>query len=174
MKAKRFRQDLFYRLNVVPLISPSLRDRKEDIPLLAHHFLKKFAKSHKRPIEKIDPVVMQRLCAYAWPGNIRQLEHIIEQMVVMTEGSTLKVENLPPPISESQELDLPQVPETEWDLKKALERVQAYTEEFMIRRALEKTEMNKTKAAELLGISRRALIYKVQEYKIDGSQLADE
>jgi len=167
VKQKRFRQDLFYRLNVVPLVAPALRDRKEDIPLLTQHFLRKFSKAYNRPIEKIDPAVMQRLTQYAWPGNVRQLENVMEQMVVMTEGNVLRLDSLPPPLSEAQEINTPAVPETEWDLKKALHRVQSYTEEFMIRRALEKTENNKTKAAELLGISRRALIYKVQEYKIE-------
>jgi len=167
VKQKRFRQDLYYRLNVVPLVAPPLRDRKEDIPHLSQHFLKKFSKAYSRPIEKIDPLVMQRLSQYAWPGNVRQLENVMEQMVVMTEGNILRIDALPPPLSEAQEINTPAVPETEWDLKKALHRVQSYTEEFMIRRALEKTENNKTKAAELLGISRRALIYKVQDYKIE-------
>lgn len=167
VKAKRFRQDLFYRLNVVPLVAPALRERREDIPLLVTFFIRKFSKLYKRPVEKCDPAVMQRFTSYEWPGNVRQLENIIEQMVVMSEHTSLHLDILPPPLSEAQSIDLPPVPETEWDLKKALERVQSYTEEFMIRKALEKTEHNKTKAAELLGISRRALIYKAQEYKID-------
>jgi two-component system response regulator AtoC len=173
VKEKRFRQDLFYRLNVVPLRAPPLRERREDIAPLSHHFLRKYAQSYHRAIERIDPVVLQRLCEYSWPGNVRQLENIIEQMVVMTEGSCLRVDSLPPPLSQAQDINIPPIAETEWDLKKALQKVQAYQEEFMIRRALERTENNKTKAAELLGISRRALIYKAQEYRIEAASSED-
>ena len=170
---KRFREDLFYRLNVVPLRSPPLRERKEDIPLLAQHFIKKYAKEYKRNVEKISPAVLNRLMSFEWPGNIRQLENVIEQMLVMSESKVLELDVLPPPLSSAQSIDIPQIPETEWDLKQALAKVQSYTEEYMIRRAMEKTKNNKTKAAELLGISRRSLIYKTQEYKIEDIAEAD-
>lgn len=173
VKEKRFREDLFYRLNVVPLEPPSLRERKEDIPLLAQHFSKKYAEAYKRPIEKIHPEVMNRLVHFNWPGNIRQLENVIEQMVVMSEGKVLELDTLPPPLSQSQSIDSPKIPETEWDLKSALARVTSYTEEYMIRRALEKTGYNKTKASELLGVSRRSLITKTQEYKIEAGSEDD-
>lgn len=173
VKEKRFREDLFYRLNVVPLQAPALRDRQEDIPLLATHFLQKYSKEYKRNLESIDPVVMDRFVSFKWPGNVRQLENIIEQMVVMSEGQSLSPDTLPPPLSHTRDENVPQPPETEWDLKQALSRVQSYTEEYMIRRALEQTGHNKTKAAELLGISRRALIYKTQEYKIEEEAGAD-
>lgn len=169
IKAGRFRQDLFYRLNVVPLRAPSLKDRKDDIPLLAHHFLKRYAKEYKRSISLIDPQVMNKLVSFDWPGNVRQLQNLIEQMVVMTEGNALGLETLPPPLSTTSISTPPQIQADEWDLKKALQLVQAYTEECMIRKALNQTKNNRTKAAELLGISRRALIYKVQEYKLDSN-----
>jgi DNA-binding NtrC family response regulator len=176
VKAGRFRQDLFYRLNVVPLHSPSLRERREDIPLLAHFFLKRYAKDYNRNVTSIDPAVMNKLMAFEWPGNIRQLENLIEQMVVMTEGNSLNLETLPPPLNTSSaEVSEPaQLPANEWDLKKAIDQVQSYTEECMIRKALVHTKNNKTKAADLLGISRRALIYKVQEYKIEGISMTEE
>ena len=175
IKAGKFRQDLFYRLNVVPLHSPSLRERREDIPLLAHFFLKRFAKDYSRNITNIDPGVMNKFMAFEWPGNIRQLENLIEQMVVMSESQSLTEETLPPPLNTSSAAvsEPAQVPVDEWDLKKAIDRLQSYTEECMIRKALAFTKNNKTKSAELLGISRRALIYKVQEYKIDGVSIAE-
>lgn len=167
VESKNFRQDLFYRLNVVPLVSPPLRERKEDIPLLAHHFLKKYSKDYNRPVESFQPEVISRLTEFEWPGNIRQLENVVEQMLVMTEKKVIDLDSLPPPLSQHQSIDSPQIPETEWDLKKTLARVQAYTEELLIRKALAETGFNKTKAAELLGVSRRSLITKTQDYKIE-------
>jgi two-component system response regulator AtoC len=166
VKAQRFRQDLFYRLNVVPLHAPSLKERKEDIPILAHYFLKRYSKEYARKASSIDPQVMNKLVSFDWPGNVRQLQNLIEQMVVMTEGSALTLETLPPPLNQNSITAPPQIKADEWDMKKALALVQAYTEECLIRKALNHTKNNKTKAAELLGISRRALIYKVQEYKL--------
>jgi two-component system response regulator AtoC len=170
VKEKRFREDLFYRLNVIPLNAPSLRERKEDIPLLTQHFLEKFKIAHQRKIEKISPSVIQRLMTYEWPGNVRQLENIVEQMVVMSDRSELTDDLLPLPLSDDNPQAQLDLPETEWDLKKAIAKVNAYTEEYMIRRALRATQFNKTKAAELLKISRRALIYKTQEYGLEESE----
>jgi len=167
VKEGKFRQDLYYRLNVIPLNSPSLRERREDIPLLANFFLKKYSKEYKRDLKAISPQVMDRFRSFDWPGNVRQLENLIEQMVVMAEGENLTVENLPPPLNEGTPVEPATVPTDSWDLKAAIEKVTSYTEECMIRKALQQTNKNKTKAAELLKISRRALIYKVQEYKIE-------
>ncbi len=166
-KAGKFRQDLYYRLNVVPLHSPALRERREDIPLLANYFLKKYTKDYKRNVSSIEPRVMERFMGFAWPGNVRQLENLIEQMVVMADGESLRLDQLPPPLSQGAPVEPSIVPTDSWDLKAAIAKLTSYTEECMIRKALEHTSSNKTKAAELLGISRRALIYKVQEYKIE-------
>lgn len=176
VKNGKFRQDLFYRLNVVPLQAPALRDRKDDIPLLANHFMKKFAREYARKIMNIDPHVMNKFLSFEWPGNVRQLENLIEQMVVMTDGEILSVSTLPPPLSShgGATIEPPSLNPDGWDLKKAIDQVQSYTEECMIRKALNHTKNNKTKAAELLGLSRRALIYKVQEYKIENVDLVDE
>jgi len=173
VKEKKFREDLFYRLNVVALTPPALRERREDIPLLADFFVKKYAREYKRDIEKISHQVLSRLAAFDWPGNVRQLENVVEQMVVMSESKILDLDNLPPPLSDGIQVAAPIVEDRDWDLKKAVSNVTAYTEEFMIRRALEHTGQNKTKAAELLGLSRRALIYKTQEYKIGSTQAED-
>ena len=173
VKEKKFREDLFYRLNVVSLTPPPLRERREDIALLADFFVKKYVREYKRDIEKISPQVLSRLAAFDWPGNVRQLENVIEQMVVMCEAKTIDLDSLPPPLSDGIQVAAPIVEDSDWDLKKAVSNVTAYTEEFMIRRALEHTGQNKTKAAELLGLSRRALIYKTQEYKIGSAQAED-
>ena len=92
---KRFREDLFYRLNVVPLRLPALRDRREDIPLLATHFAAKAADKHNRPTPDLDPALVEALQEYEWPGNVRELENMIERLVVLTKGSPLGVEFLP-------------------------------------------------------------------------------
>ncbi len=166
IKTGNFRQDLFYRLNVVPLRAPSLRERRDDIPLLANYFLKRYAKEYKRDIQSIQPDVMNKLMSFDWPGNVRQLENLIEQLVIMAEENSISADILPPPFNQGVITPAP-LPVNDWDLKKAIANITAYTEECMIKKALAHTKNNKTKAAELLGLSRRALIYKVQEYKIE-------
>jgi transcriptional regulator with PAS, ATPase and Fis domain len=166
VKAGRFRQDLFYRLNVVPLYAPSLRERREDIPLLAQYFLEKYAKAYRRSVESFDPEVMEKMYHFDWPGNIRQLENLIEQMVVMCESSQITMSLFPDFLRDEKSESTSLHEQGEWDLKKVLTKIQAYTEERMIRKALRQTSNNKTKASGLLGISRRSLISKVQEYKI--------
>lgn len=173
VKAGRFRQDLFYRLNVVPIHIPSLRERREDIPLLANFFLRQFAKTHQRMAKSFHPDVLNKFATMEWPGNIRQLENLVEQLVIMSEGAVITPDLLPP-IDGATISSGPTPEEDSWDLKKAIARVTSYTEEFMIRKALTQTENNKTKAAELLGLSRRALIYKVQEYRIEPNVDRDE
>lgn len=171
IKNKNFREDLFYRLNVLPLESPALKDREDDAIMLAQHFLKKYAGEYQRETEAFAPNVLARFRDYDWPGNVRQLENVVEQMLVMSETKTktLELDSVPPPLNTTQSLDPAPLPDNEWNLKKALADVQAYTEECMIRKALEKTSYNKTKAAELLGISRRSIISKAQEYKLEAA-----
>jgi DNA-binding NtrC family response regulator len=166
---QKFRQDLYYRLNVIPLRAPALRERREDILILIQHFLKKFNEINQRSISTLDPAVVERLQTFEWPGNVRQLENLMEQMVVMSQGPSITLKDLPPPLSlgAGAEVDPPVISSDSWDLKFTLERLTSYTEECMIRKALSHTQNNKTKAAELLGISRRSLIYKVQDYKIE-------
>jgi DNA-binding NtrC family response regulator len=166
-KAGRFRQDLFYRLNVVPISAPPLRQRSDDIPLLANHFIKKFSKEYSRQVQRISPSVIARFQSFEWPGNVRQLENLIEQMVVMSNSEILEMQDLPPPLSEGVPSEPAVIPQSLWDLKSAIQKITHYTEECLIKKALQHTGYNKTKAAELLGISRRALIYKAQEYRIE-------
>lgn len=167
---KHFREDLFYRLNVISLEAPALRNRKEDIPLLSMHFLQKMCADHSKKIQGFRPECLKIFHEYHWPGNVRQLENVIEQAVVMSDGEWIEPEHLPKNLPQKiSELDSIGAIDDDLNLKASLDRVQSLTEIKLIRKALEKTGFNKTKAAQLLGISRRSLIYKTQIYKIQES-----
>ncbi|MCZ6676558.1 MAG: sigma-54 dependent transcriptional regulator [Candidatus Poribacteria bacterium] len=158
-----FREDFYYRLNVVSIHLPRLRHRREDIPLLAKHFLAKFTETHNRSIRMIAPDAMEALMNYSWPGNIRELQNAIEQAVVMCDSEIIQPEDLPDKVHFSDAKVHVIIPENQFDLKGLLNEVLEQTESQLINRALELTEGNRTKAAELLGISRRGLLYKLKE-----------
>ncbi|NLO33859.1 MAG: sigma-54-dependent Fis family transcriptional regulator, partial [Candidatus Hydrogenedentes bacterium] len=149
----RFREDLYYRLIVFPIEIPPLRLRREDIPLLASLILK----THRK---LLTPAAERHLMAYDWPGNIRELRNVLERAAILTEGSRILPESLPPMVRRKKEL-----PADEQDL---VIDTMAEIERKAIFEALEKTEGNKTKASELLGISRRSLIYKLRAYEKEG------
>jgi DNA-binding NtrC family response regulator len=163
VEAGRFREDLFYRLNVIPIHLPPLRERAADIPLLARHFLDKAVKRHELPPKRLAPEALQALAQAPLKGNVRELENILEQAAVMSEGSLIGPNDLslvvPHPSSGVRAL----VPEGEDDLKKVLKQIARSAEEQVIARVLKKTKGNRTQAALRLGISRRALITKIQE-----------
>ncbi len=165
VKEGTFREDLFYRLNVIHLILPPLRDRREDISLLANHFLQKFSSENQRDIIDIDPMAMSLLTAWSWPGNIRELSNVIERAVVMNSGPIIFSEDLPPqirqPVCNAGEAKT--APVGERNLKEEIKRV----EKRIIMEVLEQQEGNRTRTALMLGISRRALMYKLREYGID-------
>ena len=156
----RFRQDLYYRLNVIRVELPSLRERPEDIPLLSEHFLRKFATQTKRKLEGIDQDAMAALMSYRWPGNVRELEHTIERAVLLGKESTIGLKDLPPQLATPGENTLP--------LVAAVAR--AYTlrdlEREYILRVIESTHGNKTEAAKILGVDRTTLYRKLDEYKV--------
>jgi two-component system response regulator AtoC len=160
----QFREDLYYRLNVVGLRLPPLRERAGDIPLLARHFLGKYARLRAdAPVTAIGEGALQALSAYRWPGNVRELEHAIERAVVLAEGAEIREEDLPEKLREPPARRAPLPPGLPGDtlsLKRALPAV----EQELIRRALARTGGNRTRAAELLEISYRALLYKLKEY----------
>ncbi len=158
VQAGRFRSDLFYRLNVVPIYIPPLRERKDDLIPLVDYFLKKFTTKYQRKIHQILPEVIASLSNYDWPGNIRELENILERMVLMSEGETLSLDYLPPEIRGAEARSPAHT------LKEKLGDISHVTEKQMIIDALNKTDQNRTKAAELLGISRRTLQNKIKEY----------
>ena len=160
----RFREDLFYRLNVVSIHLPPLRERREDIPFLAAHFLDRYARENSRELKGFTPSAMDYLSAYEWPGNVRQLENVIERCVVMCTGDTVSAEDLPPEIKdeESQFKSAVDLLPTKLDLSETLEKIEA----AVIRRALVRADFIQVKAAELLNVSKSLLQYKLKKYNI--------
>jgi transcriptional regulator with PAS, ATPase and Fis domain len=159
VKAERFREDLFYRLNVVTLHLPPLRERQEDIPLLASHFLRKYSEMNHKLISHITPDAMDLLCSYHWPGNVRELEHTIERAVTLTMNSALLPGDLPPRLQ--QRTPLPRLGTSPALL--TLEEL----EKQHIQVVLRATQGNKKRAAQILGINRRSLYRMAKRYGLD-------
>ncbi|MCK9459406.1 MAG: sigma-54 dependent transcriptional regulator [Proteobacteria bacterium] len=158
----RFREDLYYRLNVLPIRIPPLRERREDIPLLVTHFVERVNARLGTAIEGATPEAEKMLLAYEWPGNVRELENVVERAVVLTEGSCITPADLPDRIQETRDVIHATLASGELSVKKTVRII----EEELIRRALVKTQGNRTKAAEVLEISHRALLYKIKQYGI--------
>ncbi|MEW5763010.1 MAG: sigma-54 dependent transcriptional regulator [Bacillota bacterium] len=150
-----FREDLYYRLNVVRIHIPPLRERREDVPLLVRHFLQRFRPCYQSA--GISPEALELLCRYRWPGNVRELQNVIERALILCQGEEIRPHHLPRELQEglpaAQSLPVPGE-----DL--SLEQV----EKLLIQRALVKTGGNRSRAARLLGISRSALLYRMQKY----------
>ncbi|MCB9537866.1 MAG: sigma-54-dependent Fis family transcriptional regulator [Myxococcales bacterium] len=170
VKAGRFREDLYYRLNVISIDLPPLRARPTDIPLLAHHFLRKYAREFDKRITEITPEAMQRLLKYDYSGNVRELENILERAVALEEGPRITEHSLPPALrstdtpapgasAEAPGEVLPTVPADGLDLEAAVESF----ERGIIAQALERTGGRKKEAARLLGISFRSLRYRLDK-----------
>ena len=160
VEAGRFRRDLFYRLNVVPLVIPPLRTRREDIPILAAHFAAKFADRHGRDKPHLDQCLLEALEEYDWPGNVRELENLMERLVVLSTSSQLSTEFLP-------ERMLRVLPETNVDDESTLEGAVTATRRRVISNALESVGGNKVAAAKRLGISRSYLHRLINELEIN-------
>jgi two-component system response regulator AtoC len=159
----RFREDLFYRLNVLPIPIPPLRERKEDIPLLIQHFIGKYNQSMNKNVAGLDHKALEALMNYKWYGNVRELENTIERAIVLADKSNIELENLPIEIQEfKEEVHLEPLPDEEYSIKKASKALEIN----LINKALKKTKGNHTHAAKLLEISHRALLYKIKEYGI--------
>ncbi len=154
-----FREDLWYRLNVVPLTMPPLRERREDLPLLVEHFLLKHTRRHERPIPRLSPAVLDRMERYDWPGNVRELENLIERLVVLTSADMVTEADLP----ESLRQDLPRFGGARVDLP-ADGIVLEQLERGLIEEALRRSRGNQTAAARFLGVSRSTLIYRMQKF----------
>jgi two-component system, NtrC family, response regulator AtoC len=161
--AGRFREDLFYRLNVLRVQVPPLRDRREDIPLLVDHFLAQFRDALGKPVRGITDEALARLVAYRWPGNVRELENVLERGMILARTDLLGLRELPANVVDGEAPDGSDRPNG-GDL--SLKRARRAAETEMIRRALRETDGNRTHAARLLGISHRALLYKIKEYEI--------
>ncbi len=153
IKERRFREDLYFRLNTVTIYLPPLRKRLEDIPLLAEHFVQQYNQNFKKDVKGISPEALSLLMQYDWPGNVRELKHVIERAVALCRGEMVTPKDLA--LEPKEELG-----EEIYDLNRILER----HEKAAIKKALMQTGYNKTKAAQLLGISLRSLQYKVKKY----------
>jgi two-component system, NtrC family, response regulator AtoC len=159
-----FRRDLYYRIAVVPIHLVPLRQRRDEIPLLVHHFIEQYNRKLKLDIRGIDADAMRVLLDYPWPGNVRELENTVERALVLSDGPKIKVDDLPTNITNPiTALDSPDLPDDELSVKKH----SAVLERRLIQQALERTGGNKTRAADLLELSSRALLYKIREYGLD-------
>ncbi|MCG8470565.1 MAG: sigma-54 dependent transcriptional regulator [Desulfobacterales bacterium] len=161
----RFREDLYYRLNVLTISLPPLSERQEDIPLLCDYFLTTLNKRLNTSVNSVSPAAMKQLLAYNWPGNVRELENAMERAVVLTEGACLELESLPPAImGKGRNLSRNESGFTPrgFSLKTAMREL----EELMIKRALKETNGNRTHASRLLEISHPSLLSKMKTYKI--------
>jgi two-component system NtrC family response regulator len=165
VEAGRFREDLFYRLNVVHLHLPPLRQRQEDIPLLAAHFIKKYVQENLRDKTRITPEALAVLSQYAWPGNVRELENVMERAVILCSNNVISPQDLPAelaPVPAESRPDIDRFIPLDTPLPEALDSI----EEQMIRRALEKSGQVQVRAAELLGITKSLLQYKLKKYHL--------
>jgi len=162
MKKGQFRQDLYYRLNVIPIEVPPLRERRDDIPLLISHFLTKFTKQFNKTIDVIEDEAMQYLQSYSWPGNIRELENLIERAVVLNKTGRLTLKDFPHYIVQQE---IP--PEIEIDNGHSLTDIVDGFERQIILKALRENNFNKLRTAEKLGIHRSTFMSKLKKYGIN-------
>ena len=169
--AGSFRADLFYRINVVRLHMPPLRERVEDIPDLVGHFIARFNARLGLDIGGASPSCMRLLMAYSWPGNVRELENVIERAMVMADGRTVDADQLPPHVRSTEgarpAIGAGPLVAPEGDTGLSVKRGTEALERALIQRALEQTGGNRTRAARLLELSHRALLYKIREYGLD-------
>ncbi|MFT3924693.1 MAG: sigma-54 dependent transcriptional regulator [Myxococcales bacterium] len=162
VKEARFREDLYYRLNVLQITLPPLRDRPGDLPLLIEHFLAKYNARFGTQLRGMTPEALKLLSRYAFPGNVRELENMIERAMVLAEGDMLSPDDLPERLAEGHDPVALTLASGELSIK----RTSRVIEETLIRKALERTQGNRTAAAKLLEISHRALLYKIKDYEI--------
>jgi DNA-binding NtrC family response regulator len=156
----KLREDLYFRINTVTLGIPPLRDRTEDILLLADHFLSRFSSQHQRKIQSIKPDAAKALLRYRWPGNVRELEHVIERAVIVAEGTDVTVDDLPPSVRDSERI--PNQSGFVIPPHHTLEEI----EKLAILQTLERTRGNKRKAASILGVYRPTLYNKLKKYNL--------
>ena len=167
IKQNRFRQDLFFRLNVIHIRMPALREIRSDIPLLATHFLRKYSKEMGRDIQSISPDAMKTLMAYHWPGNVRELENEIKRGVVLASGHNIEVQDLSDPILEERlatpENDSPKKSGEKQTLKDRVTTLEIQ----MIRDAMSQTDSDRRRAAKVLGLSHQGLLNKLKRYGLE-------
>lgn len=159
---KNFREDLYYRLNVIQIKLPPLRERKEDIPLLVEHFISKYSSSFNKPIREIDPCALELLESYDYKGNVRELENIIERAIALNTGGRITNLDLPVNIRERK----PRIPDDDFLIPVFVGESFKEIEKKVIQKTLDIYNGNKKKTAEILGISERGLHYKIKEYEL--------
>ena len=157
-----FREDLFYRLNVIQIDLPPLRERREDIPLLVNHFINRYNEKHHLKVKNISSAALNILVEYDWQGNIRELENAIERAIILSESSCIEVSALPPDIRKSETFEDKELGNDEYSIKK----IHLIMEEQLIIKALNKTNGNRTQASKLLGISHPSLLSKMKGFGI--------
>jgi two-component system response regulator PilR (NtrC family) len=164
LSAGRFREDLYYRINVIEIPLPPLRERVEDIPLLVAHFIEKYAHELVRPVERVSDAVMSRLLEYFFPGNVRELENLVERAVALSRGPVIEVEELPPallnPTTPSKST---RIPSGGIDLEEMLNDF----ERSLLAEALHASGGVKKKAAQLVGVSFRSFRYRLEKLGLD-------
>ena len=162
----RFREDLYYRINVIPITLPPLRDRREDIPLVAEHFLSKYAEQMSKAVAAISHEAMKMLIKHSWPGNIRELENVIERAVALEATPTILVESLPPAIRGGRPRNIAASPEALPEIGFDLEAHVKEVERGYLAQALQRSGGVQVKAADLLGMSFRSFRYYVKKYNL--------
>ena len=168
IKNGSFREDLFYRINVVPIFIPPLRERKEDIPLLVDHFIKKFNKENNKNIKGISQEALEVMMNYEWPGNVRELENLIERIIALTSREIIQVDELPFSPNDSSKIN--ELRESILSGKVSFLKAEEEFERTIILDALRRTNFIQSRAAELLGVSRRILKYKMDKLGITTSE----
>jgi DNA-binding NtrC family response regulator len=167
IKRNQFREDLYYRLNVVPIRVPPLRERKEDIPLLIRHFLAKYQQELGKTVTHLSKQAVDLLLNHDWPGNVRQLEHVIERAVVLAGGAVILPEHIMPALYPDEPGDTAGSADAADPYEgKTLREILQQVERDVIARTLRKTNGNKLRTAKILGMSRRALLYKIEAYNL--------
>ncbi len=161
IRERRFREDLYYRLNVIPIEVPPLRERREDIPLLVKHFLECASRDRTRPMPSLSAEVQERLLAHSWPGNVRELENVIERLVVLSGEGEIGVTDLPASLGRAGPPSpaAPHLPPTGLNFRDVVEDFETH----LIVQALEQTHWNKNRAAQLLGMNRTTLLEKIKK-----------
>jgi len=163
-----FREDLYYRINVVPIILPPLRERKEDIPLLIDHFIKKFGEENEKGVKGVSKEATELLIHYEWPGNVRELENLIERVIALTHNEFIQADELPLPISNQSKTN--GLKESVLSGRLSFSRAEEEFEKEIILDALRRSNFIQSHAAEILGISRRILKYKMDKLGIQQEQ----
>lgn len=166
VRERRFREDLYFRLNVFPIPIPPLREHPEDIPALVEHFLAKFSAEMRKDIKRVNPKVLQALMEYHWPGNVRELENFVERAVILCQGPELQLEHFP--LGFQRELGPGELGiSLHGSLHEVSARASQLAERILIQRTLEDTQGNKARAADVLHVSYKTLLSKIKEYGIE-------